>query len=53
MGNKFILEGDEVTPNNEPDKQEMNENGETEIRWNGLTDKNSDMQYAPSSSTSE
>ena len=25
----------------------MNEKAETEIRWNGLTDKNSDKLYAP------
>ena len=25
----------------------MNEKGETEIRWKGLTDKNSDKLYAP------
>ena len=46
VGNKFILEGDEVNPNNEPDEQEVNEKGETEIRWKGLTDKNSDKLYA-------
>ena len=33
IGNKFILEGDEINPNNEPYEQEANEKGETEIRW--------------------
>ena len=47
MGNKFILKGDEINPNNETDEQEVNENGETEIKWKGLTDKNSDKLYAP------
>ena len=31
----------------EPDEQQVNEKGETDIRWKGLYDKNSDMQYAP------
>ena len=33
--------------NDEPDEQEVNEKGETEIRWKGLTDKNSDKLYSP------
>ena len=33
-------EGDKINPNNEPDEQEVNKKGETEIRWKGLTDKN-------------
>ena len=33
MGNKFILEGDEINTNNKPDEQEVNEKGETEIKW--------------------
>ena len=28
VGNKFILEGDEINQNNEPDEQEVNEKGE-------------------------
>ena len=72
---KFILEGDEVNPNNEPDEKgderkvwntavvHVPENRQTdgrwkgtivqekglvkEIKWAGLYDKNSDIQYAP------
>ena len=47
MRNKFILEGDEINPNNELDEQEVNEKGETEIKWKDLTDKNSDKLCAP------
>ena len=37
---KFAFEGDEVKLEREADKK-----GETEIRWKGLTDKNSDKLY--------
>ena len=50
MGSKFILEGDEINPNNEQDEQVVNENGKTEIKWKGLTDKNSDKLYAQNNS---
>ena len=74
MGNKFILEGDEINPNKEPhekgeetkdlitriehDPADRQADGRwkgtivqmkvpvKEIKWEGLTDKNSDMQYA-------
>ena len=75
VGNKFILEGDDVNLEREPDEKgdERNEWNTTvahdpadrltdgrwkgtiiqekktmkDIRWKGLYDKNSDMQYAP------
>ena len=43
----LFFKGDEINPSDESDEQEMNEKGETEIRWKGLTDKNSDKLYAP------
>ena len=46
LGDKFILEGNELNPNNELDEQEVNEKGH-EIKWKGLCDKNSDKLYAP------
>ena len=47
MGNKFILEGDEISPNNEPDEQGVKErewitriehnpaDGQADGRWKG------------------
>ena len=44
-GTSLFLKRDEINPNNEPDEKEVNEKRETEIRWKGLTDKNSDNSY--------
>ena len=43
----LFLKGNEINPNNEPDEQEVNKKGETDIRWKSLTDKNNDKLYAP------
>ena len=45
--NKFILKGDEINPNNDTGTPIMWKEKGHEIKWKGLTDKNSDKQYAP------